>query len=290
MTKILIFGGHGFIGLNIRDIFMENSDFKIISPTSKECDLLNLNDVKRIIRKEKPEIIINAAFVGVSARIKFSADYIFTNTTLITNILQSCINQKNIKKIIHFGSAAEYGDSEKLIDENFSIAPKNIYATAKAISSLAALQMQREYDLPLIIIRPFYLYGPHNNKGVLLDVVSAVVKNETLSVTKGEQARDYMYVKDLAKIILRICQQPELFKNGEIYNVGTGKGVRLNQVFKIIFELFKKKPSYSYRPYNKYEYFHQVADNKKINKILKMKYTPIAKGMKETIRLLQQEK
>lgn len=281
MKKIILFGSNGFIGSNIKHLLLENKNFKLVSISSSICDLTSIKNVSDLINQEKPQVIINAAFKGVSANISFSTDYIFENTLMVTNILEACRGQEGIEKIIHFGSCTEYGDSDFPISEEFSLAPKNIYGTAKAISSLSALQLSHEYGLPLIILRPFYLYGPGDDKSVLYYLMDALVKNKTFSLTAGAQIRDYMYIVDLAKIIITMLESINVLKGGGIYNIGTGQGIRLGDVFSKVFEIFGKIPNYNTRDYSKYEYFSQVADNHKIKSLINIDgFTRLDEGIK----------
>lgn len=281
--KVLVFGSNGFIGSNICELLNKHK-YELFAPSSKDCDLTKSSEVEKYVKNVNPNILINAAYDGVSTTEPFSIEYMFKNMQIVANILNACRNISEIKKIIYFGSCTEYGDSKKSINENFTISPKNMYGTTKAICTLNAIEIARQYSLPLIILRPFYLYGPHDDKSVLYYVIRSIIKNEKFSVTAGGQIRDYLYVQDLAEMVLQICKKNKKVSSVEVYNLGSGKGVTLQHMFEMIFKIMKVSPKYKIREYSKHEYVRQVADTKKIKKEIKMtKFTPIDVGIKETV-------
>lgn len=284
MINVLVLGATGFIGSNVVSSLSKHKKFKLLTPSTVECDLRKKESVEKYIKLERPNIIINAAFYGVSAKIPFSTEYITKNLNMVINILSACRGVRSIKKIIHLGSCNEYGDSKNPISEYSPLAPKNVYGTAKAVCSLAALEFAREYSLPLVILRVFYLYGPNDERSVLYYLANSIANKKKASLTAGEQLRDYMYVKDLAEVINKICKKPEVLNNMEIYNIGRGQGTNLAHVFKLIYKSFGEEPDFDSRKYSEYEYMSQVADIRKIKKaVKKIKFTPLKVGIKNTI-------
>lgn len=288
MKKILVFGGSGFLGMNIVTR-LSREDFVLLAPSSTECDLLNINSVKELVASFKPDIVINAAFIGVSQRGPFTTSYIDKNLQIVSNVLLACVGL-SVEKIIQIGSSNEYGDSNIKINEEAQLEPKNLYGTAKAICSLAALELSREHNIPLVILRPFNVFGLHDDKSVIFYLIKSIINNEKIVLTKGEQIRDYLYSKDFAEIIFQLILNSEKLKNYEIYNIGSSKGAPLSELFKCIFKIMNKKFVFQVKSYNDVEYFSQIADTKKINKIINFpKITTLENGLSETVGWVEEK-
>ena len=285
MNKVLLLGANGFIATNLSQILNKNLSFEVVSISSKDCDLRNFPDTKRLIVKVNPDFIINCAYIVGGANPKFSKKYLFDNEKITINILNSARGLKNLKKILFFGSSLEYADAKEPIPEDYSIRPKTIYSGVKAANSVLALTLAREYSLPLILIRPFTVYGPHETKSVIYYLVKSIQENKQFSITAGEQIKDYIFIDDFCGILIQILENYEKFDNLETFNIGSGIPVKLQEVFSIILTSTNKKSiNYKIKPYNINDNFYMVADITKIKKIINLKIqTPLKKGLQKTI-------
>jgi nucleoside-diphosphate-sugar epimerase len=256
---------------------------QMLFTNQSECDLLKSRKVKSYIDIVNPDYIINAAYIEVNSNVKPTKKYLDSNLKISNNILKACKDKKNLQKIIFFGSGLEYGDSDTPIDESHHLNPKNYYAKTKAIQSQTSLNLANEFDLPLILIRPFNLYGPHDNKSVFFYVISSILQKKAFSITKGEQIRDILYIEDLCVLV-----EKALFDNtissGEVINAGFGKGILLRDIIDSIFKITKYEGEITFRNYRDNEYFSQVADIQKAKKLVGWEpITPIELGLQKTI-------
>lgn len=293
-NKILILGAEGFIGRNLLDYFYNQNLSITATFHSKKpytgkgnfypCDLLIKKEIEEIIDKVQPEIVINCAFIGVSSRIPYSRDYIINNIRLISNIVESLKNAKNLLKFINIGSGLEYNDSMNQISESYPIAPKNIYAATKVACTYIADSLSHYYNIPLLILRPFHLYGPYDNKSVIYYLISSCLTNKNITITKGEQIFDYLYIEDFCDLIYQIIKNQNRFKNYDLYNIGRGVEVQLASFFSLIMKKLEYKNTVLIKNYSDNEYMYHVADISKITKILKWepKYS-LEKGLLKTI-------
>ena len=106
--KILLTGGTGMVGRN----FIENKNSKnyhLISPTRKELNLLNFENVNSFISKTKPDLIIHAAgrVGGIQANIREPFLFLQENADMGRNIILAAKNQ-NIKNLINLSSSCVY--------------------------------------------------------------------------------------------------------------------------------------------------------------------------------------
>jgi GDP-L-fucose synthase len=102
---ILLTGGSGMVGSNIiNHSFSQN--YKILSPTSSDLNLLNYKDIEDYITLNKPEIIIHAAGIvgGIEANINYPVKFLVENMQMGLYILMSYKIQKE-NKFINFSTS-----------------------------------------------------------------------------------------------------------------------------------------------------------------------------------------
>ena len=106
--KIYLSGGNGMVGRNIIN-HIESKKYKILSPKSSDLNLLNYNETKNFITKNKPDIIIHTAGVvgGIEANINNPVKFLVENTQIGLNILTASKEMK-IKNFINLGSSCMY--------------------------------------------------------------------------------------------------------------------------------------------------------------------------------------
>lgn len=283
MKTVLLFGANGFIGKNIADCFIDKNEIHFVAASREDCDLLKIREVKEYIAKVSPNYIINVAYIEVNSNVKPTKRYLSNNLRIPTNILKASKGKK-IEKIIFLGSGLEYGDAEKPIDEKHLTNPKNYYAYTKAICSNESIRLAHKYDLPLILIKPFNIYGPHDSKSVIYYAIKSAINNNTFFVTKGDQVRDFLYVTDLVSFIERVLDDSFKFKHGEVLNAGSGEGVFLKKVIEEICIQTNYVKAPLIREYRENEYFKQIADIRKAERLLGWTPTiPLSDGIKRTI-------
>ncbi len=291
MKKILLFGSSGFIGRNIKEYFLKQEGYIVTGPSRMACDLLNYFQTRQVITKLQPDFIINAAYIGVDSGVKYSNEYVFNNLKIVTNILRGSTQVPNLKKMLFFGSGLEYGDSKNPISENHSLNPKNIYATTKAINTLLSLSLANELNLPLVIFRPFNLYGKYDTKSVIYYIISSILENKKFYITKGGQKRDYLFINDLIKIIYNFVEDYSSFENYQIYNIASGKPVQLSTIYKIIFNAMQFNGDSKFREYHKNDYWHQVANISKLKRLIRLdRFTELKEGLQKTIVWIKHSK
>ena len=154
------------------------------------------------------------------------------NSTLIAlNIARST------KANFVFMSSYVYGPPQYLpIDEAHPLSAVNPYMGSKIAGELICQQISKIYQIPLIILRSFNIYGHFITPGRLIsDLVEAAQHNNRLVLNDGTPKRDYLYIKDFHTLILRILSK-ETPNNG-IFNVGYGKSYTNLEVAEIISQI-----------------------------------------------------
>lgn len=289
MHKIVLFGASGFVGHNIYDFFSGNGQYSLEAPSSKECNLLDLDEVRHYLELQNPDFIINASFSGVDSRREYTDEYLINNILLQTNVMQASRSLTKLKKIFVFGSGLECSDESRPVKEISCITPKNTYATIKSINTLLYQDFARQYSLPVVIFRLFNLYGPYDTKSVIYYLASSVLLEKEFKITKGLQVRDYLYSGDIVTVLDAAIQHYDKFLNGEIYNLASGKGTQLGDMFAMIFKLTNYRKTLIPIESPRNEYWLQVADMQKTKEVIEYPtLTPLEEGMEKTISWIKE--
>ena len=135
-------------------------------------------------------------------------------------------------KVIVASSAAVYGNGPAPNRETDPVHPLNAYASSKIMSEYFCKAYAKEYHLDVVVLRYFNTYGiGEETKGKSASMIfhftqSALATNAVEIYGRGEQSRDFLYVKDAIRAN-KLAMQQKGFK-GEVFNVGTGQTTDFN--------------------------------------------------------------
>ena len=131
------------------------------------------------------------------------------------------------------------------MDENHALNPASPYAAAKAGADRLVSSYYLTYGIPAVIIRPFNQFGPNQHLEKLIPrFITSVVLNEPLTIHgSGNSMRDFTYVGDLAHAIDLVLHAPKEKVVGEVFNVGTGRSLSVNQIARLVHSQIKKNGS-----------------------------------------------
>ena len=298
--KILITGGCGFIGKNISNelVNLANTEIVIIDDCSsgdpkflsKKIKIykkkINLKNLEKITKKYKINYIIHCAanFANQNSIDKPYLD-LQTNINGTLNVL-NVAKKFNVLKVINLSSSCIY--------ENFNSSEDNFepsHDTPYAISKFAAEQymsfFKKYYDMNIINLRLFNIYGPYDYYGKYRNVVPnwihLAINNKNLLVHgDGRDTRDFTFVLDLVDAIKLILFKKNI--NGT-FNFGASKETRVKILAKKIINFTRSKGKATHikvRSWDKKP--KRLCNNKKFLKTFKnFKFTKIDDGLKYTI-------
>lgn len=137
-----------------------------------------------------------------------------------------------VERFVYCGSCFEYKGGEN-IAETQTPEPVSEYGVSKAAGWMLAHMFQRKYKLPVVSVRPFTAYGPHEGLHRLVpQVVTAALENKKLPLTKGEQTRDFIFVEDVVDGMLAAGSVSGV--EGETFNLATGKATSIREMVNLI--------------------------------------------------------
>lgn len=227
--KILIIGANGFIGKHLREYFLNESSYSLLSPDSKTLNLMDETSVDTYISMTQPDIIINCANRG-GGRDSGNENIIHDNLRMFFNIVK---HSDKVSKIIHFGSGAEYGKHKSIVDVKEEDAdralPLDEYGFYKSVCSKFIEKSDNNLNL-----RVFGCYGEFENYEFKF-ISNAIVKNLLhLPITINKNVFfDYIYIEDLVKIVDYFLKNSTRHK---VYNVTTGMKIDLLSLAKLVNE------------------------------------------------------
>lgn len=253
--KVLVTGGAGFIGSHIVDLLIKKGYEVSIIDSMIHGSASNINekakfykadirdkDIIDIFEAEKPDIVIhNAAQICVANSVKSPQEDASINIMGSLNILEAS-RKTGVKKLIYPASAAIFGEPQYLpIDEVHPLNMISGYGVSKHTVEHYLGVYKSLYNLNYVVLRYSNVYGPRQDStgegGVVAIFCERMLRGTVPYIYgDGEQVRDFVYVKDVARANL---MSVECDKCG-IYNVCTDTRVTVNNLFHDIKKILRK--------------------------------------------------
>jgi len=306
--KIVITGSSGFIGYHFADELLKKK-YKVIgidnhnnyySSTIKKkrlnklkknknfqfykLNLVNEKSLEKIFIKHQPDVIFHlAGQPGVLYSLKYPKTYLINNVNATKSICK--ISKKhNVKKFIFGSSSSVYGDQKKFpIKETFKENPKNPYAKTKLKSEKIVINSFRKSNTNFIIFRFFTVYGPFGRPDMFIHkFLNSIKKNKKIKLyNNGLNFRDFTYVKDVVKILLKTLK---VFPLSKVINICRSKPIKTIHLVSLIKNIYKKNYQISKIGFVKGEMLKTHGCNKLLKRNFKnIKFTDIKFGLKKTI-------
>jgi GDP-L-fucose synthase len=254
MTKrIMIAGQEGMVGSSLTNLLKKNKSYKIINCKRKDLDLTNQMAVDQWFKKNKPEIVVNAAgkVGGILSNKNFISDYLYINSMIGLNIINSSFKY-NVKKLINLGSVCIYPKKNpQPIKESYLLSSSleetnEGYALAKIISLKYCQYLKRKKNKNFISLMPTNLYGINDNFDLdSSHVIPALVKKFYLAKIKkkkqvevwgsGKAKREFLNVEDLSSAIFFVIKK-DIKK--DYLNIGTGDHYSIKKIAYMIKNIF----------------------------------------------------
>jgi nucleoside-diphosphate-sugar epimerase len=243
MTRLLVTGASGFLGAHVAAGALGRGH-EVRAAVRASSDRARLDrlapDVATVdLDLGNPAVDLAPALAGVDAVIHCAAygvDYRQSDfaTALELNVAASMrLAQAAIAagaRFVHIGTSYEYGTEDGTLAEGRRLAPTGIYGVTKAAASLALQDLALRTGAPIVVVRPFSMYGPLEGDHKFVPMVmTASREGRAVELTPGHQERDYLYVGDVVAACLDLAVA-DAFPAGEIFNLCSGAGVSLRML------------------------------------------------------------
>lgn len=211
------------------------------------CNLLGKLDLGKKILIANPDYVFHlAAYSSPAESFKNPAKTLKNNIVSELNLLETLVKEKSKAKILIIGSSDEYGQpiSNLPIDEKTPLVPISPYALSKVVQDLLGYQFFANHKLQIVRVRPFNHIGPMQSRAFVIPSFAAqVVSLEskgggTMKVGNLRSWRDFTDVRDMVRAYLLALEKG---KPGEVYNIGSGKPIKIWDVLKKLIALSNVK-------------------------------------------------
>ena len=253
--RYLVTGGAGFIGSHLVEHLLSRGDDVVVLDNFSTGNRDNLAPFLSRIQLIEDTMLDPA----VCARAVDGVDYVLheaaipsvprsvadpvgsheANTTGTLNLLVAARDAK-IRKFVYAASSSAYGNTAELPKhEQMLPRPLSPYAVAKYAGECYCRAFHATYGLPTVALRYFNIFGPRQDPtsqyaAAVAKFIASALNNEAPTIYgDGEQTRDFTYVANAVEANMRACVASDE-ANGDVFNVGCGDRVSVNELWRRI--------------------------------------------------------
>ena len=275
--KILVTGGAGFIGSALIRYIIQSTDHRVLNIDLltyagnleslaaaersdryefAQADICDREMVGQHFERFNPDLVLHlAAESHVDRSIDSPGEFLNTNIIGTSVMLEEARrhwtglpeHRKGQFRFHHISTDEVYGDlgPEGLFTETTPYAPSSPYSASKAASDHLVRAWHRTYGLPVVITNCSNNYGPYQfpEKLIPLMILNALEGKPLPVYGDGQQIRDWLFVDDHVRALLRVA---EIGKLGETYNIGGFNELTnlhvVHTICDLLEELAPKKP------------------------------------------------
>lgn len=251
--RALLIGGAGFIGIHTAELLCkEGYEVAIVDDFSSslhdslsdkhkiyELDASNIEALESVYREFKPTAVcIFSSVVDVPTTIN-SPLSVRSGILSLMNSAELSVKH-GVNRILFASSGYVYGNQNLLpYTECANLDPVNPYNISKIFGESLLNFYSHKCGLNTAIMRYAPTYGPRRIIGPIIDFINRALSNEPVRLY-GTVTRDYIYVEDVA--YANLCALKKNITGAEIFNIGTGVEVTLEQVYLLICDILNVQP------------------------------------------------
>lgn len=240
-VRCLVLGASGFIGRWVaRALTSAEADLYVVTrvPGAADvdrwgirarevhADLVVPGDLEALVTTTQPDVVFNLAGYGVDRTQRDATLAQALNEVLPARLAAACqalpASPWPGLRLVHAGSALEYGTTGGVLHEDSPAQPTTVYGQTKLAGTHAVTRASQRSGLKAVTARLFTVIGPGEHAGRLFPtLVAASRRDGPVALSAGHQRRDFAFAGDVAEALLRLaattCARP-----GEVVNVASG--------------------------------------------------------------------
>jgi len=236
--RVLVTGATGFIGANLTHELIRRGAqvyalvragsrlwrIEELVPSLHLCraDLTDWDGVRRAVDEARPTIIFHLAAAGghpASGPDRLEALKV---AILGATHLLGATAAHDYRRFVHVGSSLEYGPKDTRLSESDAPEPSTYRGAYKAAATVLCRQFARAQRKPIVILRPFSVYGYWESATRLIPTaILAALRDREMALTAPGFRRDFVFVEDVIEACLLAVEADSA--PGEIVNVGSGR-------------------------------------------------------------------
>ena len=258
--RILVTGAAGFIGANLARSLLDAGGevHAVVRPstdlwriaeiaprlTLHRLDLTRIELVQRTVAAIRPEVILHLAAPGGHPLSQRKGTEMLVDHLLGTANLLEATAPLDYRRFVHFGSSLEYGPRKRPHRESDLLQPSTVRGAAKAAATLLCQQFARANRRPIVVLRPFSVYGYWEGPARLVPTaIRAVLLGQGIALTEPGYRRDLIFAGDVVDACLLAVESKSKKVTGEVINVGSGQQWSNEEVVEIIQALAGRRVS-----------------------------------------------
>ena len=309
--RVCITGGAGFIGSHLAEHLLDDNEVVVYDNLHRNAiqfahldthpnltfikgDVMDPEGTRRAI--EGCQIVIHCAAIAGVYSVDRNAVTTMEVNLLGTNQVVRAAIAAGVERFIEFSTSEVYGPfiHKGKEDDLTTIGPVGenrwVYAASKLASEHLSFAHYKEDGLPLVIVRPFNVYGPRQvGDGAIRGMILQALQHAPITLyNDGTQIRAWCFVDDFVDGILRCAEAPQAI--GHAFNVGNPQGTVTNfELANMIIRLTNSKSTIVFKPHPGPEVDLRVPSIEKAQTLLG--YTPtvsLEAGIRNTISWYQE--
>jgi GDP-L-fucose synthase len=250
--RVCVTGGAGFLGSFVIEKLRQRGAVDIFVPTIDEFNLVNPNDIEKILEKFHPDVIIHlAAHVGgIGANRDHPAEFFYDNLMMGVQLMHSAW-RKRVEKFVAIGTVCAYPKftpipfKEDNLWDGYPEETNAPYGLAKKMLLVQAQAYRQQYGFNAIYLLPVNLYGPRDNFELKTShVIPAMIRKFMEAKERGEKevilwgdgspTREFLYVEDAAEGIMLATER---YNGRDPVNLGSGMEISIKNLAGLIAHL-----------------------------------------------------
>lgn len=262
--KYIVTGGAGFIGSHLTEELLKNGNLVSVYDdlsSGYESNLPkheSLSFIRKKIQDENIEEIsaLDGIFhLGAQASVPISIEQFYesSNNNLSSSLKVFEVAKKFNAPVVYASSSAIYGNLPVGDDKKQNYDILSPYAQDKLSVEEYAKLFFELYHLSSIGLRFFNVYGPKQDptnpySGVISVFIDRFLNKLPVTINGGYQTRDFIYVKDIVKVLIRAMEYANSKKVYDFINVGTGLSTSVDELFNKLSCIFDYNPKKICKP------------------------------------------
>jgi GDP-L-fucose synthase len=243
--RVLITGGHGFLGSHLVETLRSNGFTDLIVPTHKEVDLLSKEETALLLKLKQPRAVVHLAGTvgGIGANMGNRGQFFFENMSMGMNVVH-CSKLAGVERVVMMGTVCAYPKhtpppfAEEHLWFGYPEETNAPYGIAKRALMEMCIDYNISYGMNNICLMPTNLYGPRDNfhfynshviPSIIRKYHHAILNEEEQIMLwgSGDVSREFLYVRDCAYGIMKAMRH---CTSWEPINLGTGQEITIRDL------------------------------------------------------------
>ncbi|MBN1168131.1 MAG: NAD-dependent epimerase/dehydratase family protein [Methanospirillaceae archaeon] len=199
---------------------------------------------------------------------------IYTHDNIeVTQRLLEYYKENPVRRFVYASSSSVYGDALLPMQEDARVQPVSPYGVTKLAAEHLCYLYWKNYTVPTVSLRYFTVFGPRQRPDMgICRFFKAVLAEEEITVYgDGIQTRDFTYVDDIVQANICAMQATLNSVAGQVFNIGGGNRISVNELISLIGTITGKKPRTRYEDTQKGDVRDTCADVSKAGEFLEWK-------------------